>query len=205
MDEGEKAGQFPLRSPDELLGGFLLASVEASLDGDDLGPVAVDRRPDPREVLFPLGERAVPEHGRVFVGGDFGSAAFCPGRVAEVLLLDGERHRAGLVETTLKPDLFAKVADDEYELSWFIEIDCGTESQPTIQRKCHAYADYRRTGTEQERHGIFPLVLWIAPDERRQTQLEQAIDGDRRIDPDLFVVTTSNQAAEVITDTDRQP
>ncbi len=114
-------------------------------------------------------------------------------------------HRAGLVETTLKPDLFAKVADDEYELSWFIEIDCGTESRPTIQRKCHAYADYRRTGTEQERHGVFPLVLWIAPDERRLTQLKLAIDGDRRIDPDLFVVTTSDKAAEVIIDTDRQP
>ncbi|MEZ5378914.1 MAG: replication-relaxation family protein [Acidimicrobiales bacterium] len=114
-------------------------------------------------------------------------------------------HRVGLVENTLKPDLFAKVADDEYELNWFIEIDCGTESRPTIQRKCHAYADYRRTGTEQERHGIFPLVLWIAPDERRRTQLAQAIDGDRRIDPDLFVVTTSDKATEVITDTDRQP
>ena len=113
-------------------------------------------------------------------------------------------HRAGLVETILKPDLFTKVADDEYELSWFIEIDCGTESRPTIQRKCHAYADYRRTGTEQDRHGIFPLVLWIAPDERRRTQLEQAIAGDRRIDPNLFVVTTSNKASEVVTDTDHQ-
>ncbi|MDW3218638.1 MAG: replication-relaxation family protein [Acidimicrobiales bacterium] len=114
-------------------------------------------------------------------------------------------HRAGLVENILKPDLFVQVADDEYELSWFIEIDCGTESRPTIQRKCHAYADYRRTGAEQERHGVFPLVLWIAPDERRRAQLEQAITGDRRIDPDLFVVTTSNKATEVITDTGRQP
>ncbi len=114
-------------------------------------------------------------------------------------------HRAGLVENTLKPDLFVKVADDEYELSWFIEIDCGTESRPTIQRKCHAYTDYRRTGTEQEDQGVFPLVLWIAPDERRCTELGQAIDSNRQIDLDLFVVTTLNKATEVITDTDRQP
>jgi len=113
-------------------------------------------------------------------------------------------HRDGLVESILKPDLFVQVADAEYELSWFIEIDCGTESRPTIQRKCHAYAEYRRTGIEQERHNVFPLVLWIAPDERRATQLQQAIDGDRRIDSDLFVATTSNKAPEVITDTDRQ-
>jgi len=114
-------------------------------------------------------------------------------------------HQAGLIEAILKPDLFVQVADDKYELSWFIEIDCDTESRPTIQRKYHTYAEYRRTGIEQERHGVFPLALWVAPDERRATQLQQAIDSDRRIDPDLFVVTTSSMALAVITDTNRQP
>ena len=114
-------------------------------------------------------------------------------------------YRSGLIENTLKPDLYVQVADTDYELSWFIEIDCGTESRPTIQRKCHAYIDYWRSGIEQQRHGIFPLVLWVAPDEQRARQLREAIHGDRRIDTDLFIVTTTNQALDIITDTESPP
>ncbi|MCP4222266.1 MAG: hypothetical protein GY773_02855, partial [Actinomycetia bacterium] len=61
----------------------------------------------------------------------------------EVLQLQPEpdawRHyMSDLVASTLKPDLFIRPADDDFELSWFSEIDCGTDSAPTIQRKCLA-------------------------------------------------------------------
>ena len=114
-------------------------------------------------------------------------------------------HEANLVQVTLKPDLFVQVADDEYERSWFIEVDCSTESRPTIQRKCHAYVDYRHSGIEQERHGVFPRTLWIAPDESRADQLRRAIASDRQIDDALFDVTTTNSAVSKIIGTDGKP
>jgi hypothetical protein len=50
-------------------------------------------------------------------------------------------------------------------------VDRGTEATTTIARKCELYRRYWQTGTEQARTGVFPRVLWLAPDERRQEQL----------------------------------
>lgn len=59
--------------------------------------------------------------------------------------------------TTLTPDLFAVVraADDsgQFEDAWFIEVDCGTESLPTLLRKCEQYETYRRSGRVCPRSG----------------------------------------------------
>ena len=111
-------------------------------------------------------------------------------------------HRLGLAEVTLKPDLYVRLNAGEYELSWFIEIDCDTESSPTIQRKCHAYVDYRRTGVEQDTRKVFPRVLWVAPDDKRAAGLERAISSDRQLPPAMFDVTTSSSALERLTGVD---
>lgn len=37
---------------------------------------------------------------------------------------------------TLRPDLYAVTATGDYEDCWFLEIDRGTESLPTLIRKC---------------------------------------------------------------------
>lgn len=97
---------------------------------------------------------------------------------------------------TLKPDLFAITAAKPvagaaaYEDLWFIEVDRGTESLPTLLRQCRAYETYRRHGQEQTERGAYPLVAWIMPDEVRAAKLRSAIAAARDLDTDLYRVTT---------------
>ncbi|WP_083291668.1 replication-relaxation family protein [Rhodococcus sp. 1139] len=119
------------------------------------------------------------------------------------------RRHLGLggARLTLKPDLFAETATDHdsaFTTSWFIEVDLGTEHQPTLLRKCHDYDVYYRSGAEQAEHGVFPLVVWImtasSPEatERRCTALRQVIDKDQHLDSALFHVITPDQLIPLI-------
>lgn len=91
---------------------------------------------------------------------------------------------------TLKPDLFVVTANSEFEDSWFIEVDRGTESIPTLIRKCAQYEAYRRTGSEQHSRGVFPLVVWQLHNQARVDKLTAAIRAARRLDGDLYRLTT---------------
>lgn len=93
----------------------------------------------------------------------------------------------------LKPDLMAVTAtsrDAEYEDHWFVEVDRGTESLPTLIRQCQAYETYRRTGTGQAESGVFPLIVWVVPDTTRADKLTAAITATRGLDPQLYRVAT---------------
>ncbi len=61
----------------------------------------------------------------------------------------------------------------DYEDRWFIEVDLGTESLPTLLRKCGHYEAYRRPGHRAGRHGVFPLVLWLFTDAERAERLSR--------------------------------
>lgn len=104
----------------------------------------------------------------------------------------------------LKPDLYAATVTvsggvlSEYEVLWFIEVDRGTESIPTLLKQCKQYETYRRTGTEQNQHGTFPLVLWIVPDNHRADRLTAGIAA-ARLQPEHYRVTTPKKLIEVIT------
>ncbi len=67
----------------------------------------------------------------------------------------------------LKPDAYVVMERGEYLDSYFVEVDCGTESPTTLKRKCEVYAQYWRAGVEQAAHGVFPQVLWLVPNQRR--------------------------------------
>lgn len=93
----------------------------------------------------------------------------------------------------LKPDLAAVTAptgDTEYEDHWFVEVDRGTESLPTLIRQCRLYEDYRRSGSHQAVHGVFPLVIWVVPDATRAAKLTAAIAAARGIATAGYRVTT---------------
>lgn len=90
----------------------------------------------------------------------------------------------------LQPDLAARVVSADYRDHWFIEVDLGTESVPTLLKKCERYEAYRRTGREQERHHAFPLVLWFLESERRRSRLEEAIQRTPRLTPALYRYAT---------------
>ena len=73
---------------------------------------------------------------------------------------------------TLKPDLYAVTSDGEYEDSWFFELDLATEAPSRVVSKCEQYQDYYRSGVEQSDNGVFPMVVWIVPDEKRKSSLQ---------------------------------
>lgn len=77
--------------------------------------------------------------------------------------------------TTLKPDAAVRLGAGAYEDHWFIEVDRGTESPSTIERKAAVYRAYWSTGLEQAELGAFPRVLWLVPDERRREVLVHAL------------------------------
>ncbi len=78
----------------------------------------------------------------------------------------------------LKPDLYAVTISNKYAYHWFFEIDRDTEAPVRIISKCRRYADYYRSGAEQKLRGVFPLVVWLVPDEKRKTSLEQHIKSE---------------------------
>jgi hypothetical protein len=97
-----------------------------------------------------------------------------------------------------RPDLYVVTSDGDFEDCWFVEIDRGTESSTAIARKCRAYVAYFGSGREQEQHGAFPRVAWVAPDEKRAKRIEAAIGSARNLRRDLFRVTTADRFVELI-------
>jgi hypothetical protein len=76
--------------------------------------------------------------------------------------------------SVLKPDAFVRLASDEWEDHWFLEIDRDTEHVPALERQLMHYVDYWRSGIEQARNEVFPHVLWIVPNARRYDELIDA-------------------------------
>ena len=117
----------------------------------------------------------------------------------------------GLV--TLRPDLYATIhasdADGDYEDRWFIEVDTGTESLPTLLAKCQQYETYRASGIEHTRHEpgtpaeaaeTFPLVLWVMHGHRadaRLAELRRRIDASR-LPSGLFQLATPDTLTSVL-------
>lgn len=117
----------------------------------------------------------------------------------EVLELETEpacwrSFQSGGVALTLKPDLLLVTADAETETHCYVEVDLGTEHLPAIRRKCDLYQRAYRDGSEERARGLFPLVVWIVPDEKRAAALTSGIAADASLDPDLFTVVTTEQA-----------
>lgn len=102
----------------------------------------------------------------------------------------------------LKPDLALvtteTVPDAEVEHHWFVEIDRGTESLPTLLKQCRAYEAYRRSGEAEAQFGVFPLVAWVVPDERRAERLSAAIAAAHDLPTELFRVTTPERFLDLI-------
>lgn len=97
----------------------------------------------------------------------------------------------------LRPDLAATVSghddDGAFEDRWFIEVDCGTESLPTILRKCRQYEEYRQVGVEAVQHGVFPRVLWVlgGPRSNQRTTALEARVAASNLPHGMFLITTA--------------
>jgi hypothetical protein len=135
-------------------------------------------------------------------------------RAGQLELLDVQiepecwRHYSGLggSREVLKPDLFAVTAPlahggarADYVDHWFIEVDRATESLPTLLKQCRLYETYRRTGSEQQARGVFPLVVWVVPDTVRAGKLHAALQAAHGLDKDLFRITTADRLVALVT------
>lgn len=98
----------------------------------------------------------------------------------------------------LKPDLFAITASGAYEDCWFIELDRGTESIPTVLAQCRRYEAYRRTGQDQSKLGVFPLVVWVTTSEARRQRIERAIAQATSLDASAYRVTTMSGLIKLV-------
>lgn len=105
----------------------------------------------------------------------------------------------------LRPDLYAALrgTDDHgaYEDRWFVEVDLGTESLPTLVAKCAQYETYRSSGAEQTDHGAFPLVLWVMQGtraEQRRDELRRRIARTPRLTPALYRVVLPEALSDLL-------
>ena len=101
-------------------------------------------------------------------------------------------------EQVLKPDLFAATVNDGYEDRWFIEIDLDTEALPVVIDKCKRYYFYFKTGAEQKQHKVFPVTVWIVPDEKRKLNMQTAINETFGPAAKLFTVITADEFEHLI-------
>jgi len=129
------------------------------------------------------------------------------GRV-ELLAFDAEpacwrRYtRLGGAAGVLKPDAFVQLGVDEYEDSFLVEVDLGTEHRGQLIRKHHVYGEYFRSGEEQTKTGVFPGVLWIVPDAQRMALLTDIHRGLPEQTRRLFTAVTVERAIDVLCDPD---
>jgi hypothetical protein len=98
----------------------------------------------------------------------------------------------------LKPDSFVRLGLGAYEDSYFIEIDRGSEGSRTIERQLRAYLAYYQSGQEQAEHGVFPRVLWLAPDDRRANVIAACVQRLPASGRALFQVALFDQALSVL-------
>jgi hypothetical protein len=125
------------------------------------------------------------------------------GRV-ELLAFDAEPDcwrpytRLGGAAGVLKPDAYVRLGVGEYEDSFLVEVDLGTEHRGQLTRQHHAYSEYFRSGVEQAKTGVFPGVLWLVPDARRVELLADIQRGLPAQARRLFTVASSERALTVL-------
>lgn len=103
-----------------------------------------------------------------------------------------------LSNSTLKPDAFTKLTVGDFEDSYFFEADNATEHIGRVVAKCKQYIQYFNTGIEQRENEIFPLVIWIVPDEKRKLAILNRIKEDLNAYWELFTVVTLEELPDFI-------
>lgn len=104
----------------------------------------------------------------------------------------------GGVAQYLKPDLFVHLILDEYEDLYMIELDCSTESLTRILNKSKQFVAYYNSGIEQNIHGIFPLVIWLVPDEKRKLAIKNKLTTELDNYWQLFEVLTLDEFSDFV-------
>jgi len=97
---------------------------------------------------------------------------------------------------SLKPDAFVITHVGNFEDRYFVEADCSTEPGTRIRAKAREYVRYWQSGREEGDDGVFPFVLWVAPNDARATFLVESLAALPAEDWKLFAIATQDDAAE---------
>jgi hypothetical protein len=99
---------------------------------------------------------------------------------------------------TLKPDSFVRLGLGDFEDSYFLEIDRGTEGSRAIAAQLGRYVAYYDSGQEQAERGVFPRVLWLATDQRRADVIADGVAELAEAERGLFQVALFEQVIAVL-------
>lgn len=110
------------------------------------------------------------------------------------------QYSNGKSDLSLRPDIFAVTKKSDYEYRWFIEMDLATEDIDAIIGKCDRYIEYYKTGIENEKHGVFPIVIWLVPTEKRKDLIIKNLKLHYPEMNKLFVTVTPEEFPLLIRD-----
>jgi hypothetical protein len=97
----------------------------------------------------------------------------------------------------LKPDAFAVLSTDSYDELFWVEVDRGTESLPTLRRKIASYVNFVERGQLGPRQ-VLPHVLVTTPNEQRRASVSGLLG--KLGDPQIFTVCEFDKATLAITE-----
>mgnify|MGYP000852081848 CR=1 FL=1 len=95
----------------------------------------------------------------------------------------------------LRPDLAVTVTSPSYEDRYLIEVDRATENPGRVIATCWRYQEHQAQARDD---GVFPLVVWLVPNDRRRHRLERAIAHSTGLLRDLFRVVRLDQLPTLI-------
>lgn len=97
----------------------------------------------------------------------------------------------------LRPDLAVNITSPSYEDRYLIEVDRATENPGRVIATCWRYQEHQAASV-QASDGVFPLVVWLVPTDRRRHRLERAIAHSTGLLRDLFRVIRLDQLPTLI-------
>ena len=97
----------------------------------------------------------------------------------------------------LRPDLAVTITSPAYEDRYLMEVDRATENPGRVIATCWRYQEHQATSQASD-GGVFPLVVWLVPTDRRRHRLERAIAHSTDLLRDLFRVIRLDQLPTLI-------
>lgn len=98
----------------------------------------------------------------------------------------------------LRPDLAVTITSPAYEDRYLIEVDRATENPGRVIATCWRYQEHQAASSQASDGGVFPLVVWLVPTDRRRHRLERAIAHSTGLLRDLFRVIRLDQLPTLI-------
>ena len=98
----------------------------------------------------------------------------------------------------LRPDLAVTVTSPSYEDRYLVEVDRATENPGRVIATCWRYQEHQATSARASDGGVFPLVVWLVPGDRRRHRLERAIAHSTGLLRELFRVIRLDQLPTLI-------